>query len=148
MRCFPVICLLTVVACASSGPRGSAREFALRRGSALEFALAQVAGGGRTIIIAADESVAEVRRLLPHRRVMTTAQFVKDHPPDAHNVVPASVFVGVPEFEGNTVHVQVRIPGVLPPTPPNVPWCGEAYDFILERDGEGWRIVKRWETVC
>lgn len=148
MRFFPVICLSVLVACASSEPRRSASDFALRRGSALAFALTQVDPGGQYLIIAADESVAEVRRLLPHRRVMTASQFVRDHPPDAHNIVPASVAVQVPQFEGNTVHVQLRIPGVLPPTEPNQLWCGTGYTFILVRAGKGWRVVDHWQTVC
>ena len=147
MRFFPVICVSMLVACGSSQPRGSAREFALTRGSALEFALSQVDSEEMAVIIAADESVAEVRRLLPHRRVMTTSQFVKDHPPGA-SMTPESVSVSVPEFEGNTVHVRIHVPGVMPPTEPNQLWCGERLDFILVRDGRGWRIANRWETVC
>lgn len=148
MRFFPVICLSMLVACASSAPRRSAHDFALRRGSALEFALKKLDPGKRQFIIAAEGSVAEVRRLLPHRRVMTASQFVRDHPPDARNIVPASIFVQVPQFEGNTVHVQLQVPGVLLSTEPNQPYCGTGYNFILVRDGKGWRVVEQWQTAC
>lgn len=148
MRFFPVICLSMLIACASWEPRRSAQDFALRRGSALQFALTQVNAGGRQFIIAADESVAEVRRLLPRRRVMAAWQFVREHPPDANNSVPASIFVQVPEFEANNVHVRLEIPGVQPPTEPNELWCGAGYHFILARDGKGWRVVDHWQTAC
>jgi len=144
MRRLLLLCLFMLVACATWGPRGSAREVALR-GSALEFALSQIDAGGQAVVIA-DESVAEVRRLLPHRRVMARSQFVKDHPVDGP--MPPNISVEVPRFEGDTVHVQMHVPGVIPPVPPGVLWCGQGLDFILVRDGKGWRIVKRWETLC
>jgi len=149
MRCVSAICLVTLVACASSEPRGSAREVALRHGSALEFGLSQIDPRAQYIVIADDKSIAEVQRLLPHREVMTASQFVQDHPPDAHNIVPASVLVLVPEFEGNNVHVRMYIPGVLPPPPPHdLGVCGYGYNFILARDGQAWCIVDHWQTAC
>jgi hypothetical protein len=110
--------------------------------------VSQIDPCGQYFIIAADRSVAEVQRLLPYGRVMPAWQFEREHPPDAQNVVPATVFVQVPELEGDTVHVYMEVPGVSTPTPPNVLACGYGYNFILARDGQGWRIVKHWQTAC